>query len=303
MNQPASTPPSGAPERPKIIYVMGAGRSGSTILGVTLGNCAGVFYAGELDAWLPRSGQPQLSGAERERFWTAVRDDVDGSAADLFGYEAQRYLERSLAPFHIRSWRERGRLRGRYRRVAEDLYHAVARTAGVGNLVDTSHYPLRARELQALGGIDLYIIYLARDPHSVVSSFKRRDVVQYRKSPLRTNVYLWLTNLLAVGVFLRQPRERRLFLRYERFVEDPEAIVRQILGWVGVSSGVPDLTSLQTGIPFQGNRLIGSDVLALESEPPPRRRGPGLTTLLQLPWTAVLSRLRPAAHRRSTAGR
>ncbi len=49
---------------------MGAGRSGSTTLGVTLGNCAGVLYAGELDNWLARSGTP-LESPERLRFWRA----------------------------------------------------------------------------------------------------------------------------------------------------------------------------------------------------------------------------------------
>ena len=38
--------------RPRVIYIMGAGRSGSTILGVSLGNCADLVYAGELDKWL-----------------------------------------------------------------------------------------------------------------------------------------------------------------------------------------------------------------------------------------------------------
>ena len=63
-------------ERPRVAYVMGSGRSGSTILGVTLGNCAGIFYAGELDAWLRTSGVPPQNGAERARFWGAVADEV-----------------------------------------------------------------------------------------------------------------------------------------------------------------------------------------------------------------------------------
>jgi len=60
---------------------MGSGRSGSTILGVALGNCDGVFYAGELDNWLVRSGTPVLGGLERTRFWSTVRDDVPGGGS------------------------------------------------------------------------------------------------------------------------------------------------------------------------------------------------------------------------------
>src|SRR5690349_8153866 len=115
--------------RPKVIYVMGAGRSGSTILGVTLGNCAGVFYAGELDAWLPRSGAPQLDDATRVRFWGGVREHVEG-ATELFGKEAQVSIERSIALFRLHKWPARRRLRAAYREVTERLYRAVSSAAG-----------------------------------------------------------------------------------------------------------------------------------------------------------------------------
>ena len=45
-------------------------------------------------------------------------------------------------------------------------------------IVDSSHFPRRARELQALNGIDLYILFLVRDPHSVVASWGREDVIE-----------------------------------------------------------------------------------------------------------------------------
>jgi hypothetical protein len=273
---------------------MGAGRSGSTILGVTLGNCGGVFYAGELDAWLVRSGSPVLEDAERARFWQGVCKEVDG-AADLFGREAQRSIERSLALFRVHKWPTRRRIRERYRRISEDLYHAIARAAGVRYVVDTSHYPLRARELQQLEGVDLYLVYLVRNPQGVVASFNRRDVAQYSKSTITTNVYLWLTNLLSVFVFLSHRRDRRLVVQHEHFIANPVGTLCDILNLAGAPVELPDLTALRTGVPFQGNRLISSEVLSLEDSAgrPPRRSA--LTTVLQFPWALVLARLRPAA--------
>ena len=232
--------PAAGGARPKVVYVMGSGRSGSTILGVALGNCDGVVYAGELDNWLVRSGTPVLGGLERTRFWSAVRDDVTG-ASELFGNRAQRYLERSFAPFRVHRWRERRRLRKGYRRVTEDLYRAIARAAGVTHVVDTSHFPLRARELQALAGIELYLIFLVRDPRGVVDSFNlylnRNDVAERRLRMLSTNANLWLTHLLSVLVFLRQPRERRMLLRHEEFLADPEGLLGQILRRVDPKDG------------------------------------------------------------------
>jgi hypothetical protein len=280
-----------APGRPQVLYVMGAGRSGSTILGVTLGNYEGVFYAGELDAWLARSGEPLLSAA-RGGFWDRVRANVAG-ASELYGHEPQRAIERSLSLLRLHKLPARRRLRGPYRRVAESLYRAIAQAAGTSFIVDTSHYPLRARELQALDAIDLYLVYLVRDPRSVVSSFGNKDVAQYSKSFVTANVYLWLTSLLSVLVFLRHPAERRLFVRYEDFVSDPGRVTGRILELAEGPSAPPDFSALRTGIPFQGNRLIATDTIALDGQPaaaPPR----GLATaLLQLPFRVVWARLSP----------
>ncbi|HMD56071.1 MAG TPA: sulfotransferase [Solirubrobacteraceae bacterium] len=289
----SSTTTQPAPARPQVLYVMGAGRSGSTILGVALGNCENLFYAGELDAWLARSGASQLKDEERTRFWNEVRLRVRG-ADPLYGREPERAIERSLSLLRVNKWRARRRLRTPYRQVAESLYQAITAAAGTMFIVDTSHYPLRARELQELNGIDLYLLYLVRDPRSVVASFNRHDVAQYTKSTLTTNVYLWLTNLLAVLVFLRHPRERRLFVRYEDFVEDPARVLAEILGRAGLTAAPPDFSRLLTGVPFQGNRLIRSEVIALESGPPKRAGRSALTTVLQLPWAFVLARLKPS---------
>jgi hypothetical protein len=285
-------------DRPQVIYVMGAGRSGSTTFGVTLGNCKGVFYAGELDNWLVRSGVPQLEDPARSRFWSGVRDELeDGErAATLFGYEAQYAIERSLSLFRVHRWPTRLRLRHRYRAVAEDLYRALTRATGATHIADTSHYPLRARELQHVGGIDLYLIYLVRDPQGVVASFNRHDVGEYTKSTLHTNVYLLVTHLLSLFVFLRNPKDRRLFVNYEDFVADPGAVVSQILECSGVPDvTLPDFSALETGVPLQGNRISREDTISLKRTADSPRRASLVTALVQAPLMAILLRLRPAA--------
>jgi Sulfotransferase family len=281
-------------QKPKVVYVLGAHRSGSTILGVALGNCANVFFAGEVHSWLSRGGVPSFGGSEGARFWEAVSEDV-ADADELFDYETQLVLDRSSAIYRIHKWPARRKLRPRYRRITEDLYHGIAKEAGATHVVDTSHYPLRARELQALGGIDLYLLYLVRDPQGVVASHDPRDTTTHSKPALTTNVHLWVTNLLSMLVFLRQPRGRRLFVRHEDFLADPEGVLRQILDCVECRTPIPDLTSLRIGWPLQGNHFLGkSEVIALRRGPAPPARPSRMTAVLQLPWRPVLSRLRPS---------
>jgi hypothetical protein len=272
---------------------MGAGRSGSTILGVALGNCADVFFAGELDKWFARSGVPRREGRELGRFWEQVRGEVD-DAQELFDARTG-WLERSSALLDPRKWLERRRLRGGYRRVSQDLYLAVARAAGTTHVVDSSHYPLRARELQALQGIELYLLYLVRDPQSVVASLGRRDVVERRFGVPASNAYLWLTHLLSVFTFLRHPLDRRLFVRHEDFVADPARVLRRILDLIGSPSPLPELDALRTGVPFHGNRLVQSEDVSLDTRAPVAAGRSRVTAIIQLPWRVIFSRLRPDA--------
>ena len=278
-------------DKPKVIYIMGTARSGSTILGVALGNCTDIFYAGELGGWLERSGQSSYDGSERTDLWGTVLERVAG-ASELFGQDP-RQLERSSAAFRVDRWGARRRLRGRWHRATESLYRVIAEETGASYIVDTSSHPLRARELQELDGIELHLVYLVRNPHGVVASFVTPGPAKYSDSVFITNAYIWLTNLLSVGVFLRQPRERRLFARHEEFVADPSGVLRTILASIGSEAELPDLATLQTGPAFQGNILLRKGQVSLKRKPdtPPRR---WLTSMIQLLWPAVHTRLRPS---------
>src|SRR5258706_4866153 len=97
--RPASaktSPAAAASPHPRVIFVMGSGHSGSTILSVTLGNCTGWFYAGELQSFLTNGGTPTLGGVARSRFWGVVRDAVP-DAEPLFGNDSQRLIERAMS--------------------------------------------------------------------------------------------------------------------------------------------------------------------------------------------------------------
>ncbi|HUA74450.1 MAG TPA: sulfotransferase [Solirubrobacteraceae bacterium] len=278
--------------KPKVVYVLGAHRSGSTVLGVTLGNCDGVFFAGELHSWLTRKGMASFGGEQGARLWGAIAEQVPGRE-QLFGHDTQLYLDRSSVIFRWREWSRRRELRAPYLRIYDALYHAIARQTGSGTIVDTSHYPLRAIELQAIEGIELYLLFLVRDPQGVVDSFDSRNADSPSKSALVTNLQLWVTHLLCVLAYLRHPRERRIFVRHEQFLADPEGVVAQLLEWTGSDAPVPDMDALRTGSPLQGNRFLKrSDVIALRRSPSPVRRSL-LTKAMQLPVKAILALMRP----------
>jgi hypothetical protein len=278
--------------KPKVVYVMGAGRSGSTILGVTLGNCADMFFAGELDKWLPRDGDPKRKDAARTQFWQSVRSQTADPEAVRAGHP-QRYLERSSALLRPRRGAVRRRLRMPYLRVMGELYAAIASTAQTSYVVDTSHYPLRARELQSLQSVELYLLLLVRDPQDVVASFAKNDVAERRFGPVTTRFYLLLTYVLSVWVFLKHPRERRAVLFYEDLLDDPQGVLRDVLDRLGSDAELPDFGSLVTGIPLHGNRLVDAASVSLQRAPARDDRGSLAGRLFAELLIGALSRLRP----------
>jgi Sulfotransferase family len=287
--------------RPKVIYVMGAGRSGSTILGVSLGNCSDVFFAGELDKWLARSGAPKLKDAARVELWEEVRART-GDSQELFGGRAHRYLERSSALFRAGRRRARKRLRDPYLRAMGSLYEAIASSAQASYIVDTSHYPLRARELQSLHDVELYILLLVRDPSAVVASFAKDDVAERQFNATTTRAYLLLTYLLSAWVFLNQPRERRLLLHYEDLLEDPAGVIREVLERVGSCAELPDPSALRTGTALHGNRLLEAEVVSLQRPLAPAASERLHGRLFARVLLGSLDRLRPRVTPRQTAG-
>lgn len=286
--------------RLQVVYVMGAGHSGSTILGAALGNCGGSFYAGEVEEWLARSGEPGLGGPERTEFWLRVGERVDRTAAaELFGAVANDYVERSSAIVRVDRWPARRRLRRRYRVVARELLQAIADVAEVERVVDSSHFPLRARELEKIDGIELYLVLVVRDPQDVVASnvrtISRREVAERRLRILALNASLWLTHLLSVLVFVRHPRERRAFVRHEDFVADPDGVLRQIVDALGLDAELPDLGALRAGLALMGNKLILSETIAVQRSTRRPKRWSVLTAAMQAGWPRVFARLQPAA--------
>ena len=288
----------GASEPVKVVYVMGAGHSGSTILGITLGNCDGFFYAGELEEWLLTSERPRWGARDRQDFWSAVKQRVSG-AEEIFGGAANRCIERSSASFRVDLWPARRRMRPAYRRVAAQLARAVADVAEAQYVIDSSHFPLRARELRAMPEIELYLVFLVRDPRDVVASNTRElsphELAETRWRRLTMNANLWLTQLLALRTFAGHREDRRIFVRHEDFLDDPAGVTRQILAMLGSSAELPDLQALSVGAPLQGNPLIRSDTVAVRSSARRRPHGDPFTAIAQSIWRPLLARLRPAA--------
>lgn len=234
----------------KLIYVAGYGRSGTTLLDIAIGQQGGVFAAGEVTA-LPRhvwhndefcACREPVSDCE---FWGPVvrrwQEGRDDNAVPVFG----NLLARTEYLFSPARFLSRFRTSNKFRSFEEQtgaLFAQIAQESGADIIVDSSKLPGRAASMMAIPGLEIYLVHVVRDGRGVAWSMMKPYSVQVeagiqkelKAKPLWFTAARWLMVNLATEILrLRLPRDRSIRVRYEDFVADPEATVKQIMALAG----------------------------------------------------------------------
>jgi hypothetical protein len=244
--------PAGA-HRPKVLFITGWGRSGSTLLERALGEIEGYVVGGEMRRLWRTAGKEVLCecGATSVDcpFWSQVlarmaerRDlDVRGVVAEvrrarqpLVRFETVPFVL-ALGPMRARAGRSVARLGA----ILTDCYRAVDDVAGGTVTIDSSKMPVDAVALACAGMVDLTVVHIVRDPRAVVHSWSlvrgapaKGGRMQRRHGTLRSS-WTWSTRNLLVERFRSLPCTY-LRVRYEDLVEDPERVLREVAVAVGV---------------------------------------------------------------------
>lgn len=272
----------GEPGAPlKVLAIVGAGRSGTTVLAGILDEVPGFASAGEL-RWLWRRGvverRPCACGLAPEEcpVWAPVvartlasddgrdRGRVLGeiiAAQDEIAKPAQRLRVLRSASTPTTSWQALAVVR----RTIGTACEAFAASADARVVVDTSKRPHDAAVLAALPNVDLYVLHVVRDPRAVAYSWRREKTFtvagQTRTMGTRrlpASVRRWTSNCCGAEVLRHQvPPERWMRLRYEDFCAAPRESFRRIMGLLGEEGASPfegpDTVRLSPGHIVAGN--------------------------------------------------
>ena len=242
--------------RTPVLYIGGAGRSGSTVLAVLLGRYEGFVAVGELRyLWDRGVAQNHLCGCRRPfrecPFWTDVLTEAFGGmdAAERMDVPEQaarvdrvRFVP-ALSQRRLRPPPLTRRLAD-YGEILSRLYRSIATVSGAAVVVDSSKDPSYAFVLENTPGVELSVVHLVRDSRAVAYSWTRARVrpevhwqVEYmqRRKPLRTALVWEANNLMFEELGRRHPRFLRL--RYEDFVARPDPTVADLAGLPGGGGG------------------------------------------------------------------
>ncbi len=316
--------PTPTPEQPTVVYIAGAGRSGSTLLERLLGAVPGVATLGEV-VHLPARGLVEgercACGQPLPRcpLWGPVGDEAFGGWGSVDGQEwrdlqlrvdRNRHIPRLVAP----TGSMRDDLAEHTDRLAR-LYRAAASVSGASVLVDSSKHASTAFVLRHLPDIPVRLVHLVRDSRGVAYSWTKEvarpetadDAAMPTYSPSSAAGWWDAFNVLLTAY--RASGRDALRLRYEDLLDDPAAALRAVLAPTGLPLDdgwdaflTPDGARLDASHSVAGNPMrfrtgtipLRHDDAWRQALPPRDRR---VVTALTSPFLLAYGYMRPRRSR------
>ena len=252
--------------RQRVLLMVGAGRSGSTLLERVIGRLHGVGVLGETRyVWDRGVLENQRCGCGADfadcPFWTSVGERAFGGWSRETAREMVAWREGNdrakRVPALIREYRSPGRVTGarEYADAYCRIYSGAAEVGGTEWVTDSSKHVSMPYAVGASDGVALKVLQLVRDPRGVAFSWQksvvRPEIVdQVELMPTYSSAQVaatWVVHNSAIAPLgtLGVPRLR---VRYEDFVTEPTSTVRAIAGFMELPVPNDLLSELDEGV-------------------------------------------------------
>ena len=274
--------------RIKVIYILGLGRSGTTLLDMILGNMTNAISCGELNRYPYEEGRPYQYPDEHpaQRLWMEVKVEFEARYPET-DWKRMAELHRQFefhGQFILNYFGLYSKAKFRdYICFVERVYQLVAEKTDRAVLIDSSKYSNRALSIGRSEKVEVAYLYIKRRPSSVVASFAKKEVEQTPKSWFAANLYYFLASSLCHFAFWRlRNNHRAISLRYEDLMGDP----KKYFGLIGEKLDVDSseiIRNLESSTPFSGGTIYYGNRVRLQEKVslrPPSKKPAGLSAVL-----------------------
>ncbi len=234
-------------EKIKVLYILGTGRCGSTLLEGILSRAPEFFACGELMfLWDGRLRANDLCGCGvglRDcSFWSKVVGPSPDDAGMLDFHSMRRTIYRNWPNLFFgrqRALSEGETLLAKHARRVARLYERIQAVSGASIIIDSSKASFYGCFLASIPSLDVRFVHLVRDPRGVAHSWTRKRLrpevasgdAYSRQWPYFHSAFRWLTHNLCAEGFGIWTREY-LRVRYEDMVRSPQRTLEGILAHV-----------------------------------------------------------------------
>ena len=275
-----------AANKVKVLYILGAWRSGTTLLDRLLGQVKGFFSTGEIKVIWDRvfghvwglgeySGEDVLCGCgipfKSCPFWTGVFRQAFGGmeyvdSRRMFELSASlfrvRRIPQLLCPSISRGFRDDLQY---FSQVVTKLYRATQEVSGCRVLIDSSKTNKYCVGLSRIPDIDLHVVHIVRDSRAVAYSWqrkKKRPEIHWttafqRQSDVWASAGNWLGTQIQ-SLALRPYFRQYVWLRYEDLVSDPAGTVSRLCEAIGEPNPALDFLEGQQAYLAPGHTVAGN---------------------------------------------
>lgn len=230
-------------DRLDIMYVAGLPRSGSTVLGLVLGEMPDAIFVGELSFFWRRFANGELCSCGQILpdcpFWSAVITEAFGKMTreharefhDLERSVLRRQWTLSLTPVRrtTRNAKNIGRMLGN----RSLLYRSISKAADATCVIDSGKEMIFGSLMARLDDTNFNTIHIVRDPRGVAFSWQKQvksDSEPHdmpRRSAGKTAAH-WVLENIIMQVSLQALSRKYIRIRYEDLISQRESVTRKI---------------------------------------------------------------------------
>jgi hypothetical protein len=259
----------------KLIYIMGAGRSGTTALATFLGTNNDIQVLGEMHQLFEHIHEliPCSCGKTLKKcdYWSKVLEHLPQKefieVNDLKNI-CQSVEKHTMIIHHLLNGNNFKKAK-QYLPFLENIFTSCNQVNGKPVLLDSSKYISRALALRNIENIDLKVIYMVRDSRGVVNSFSKQ--VQTSRGTISSILYYLIVNLAAQIVCWTGLRGKYIKVRYEDMMEHPDDFFKKLEKFLGsdlkkTCELVASRGDFKTGHLIGGNRLKKNKTIKFKAD-------------------------------------
>lgn len=248
---------------------MGCGRSGTTLTDILIGNLDGIESCGEINRFYRNEGN--VIGLDKDHPTYKLWHQIGNSLA--MSKDEYQEFNKTLRRFEYYTWLPfiTSRNKSEYLEKTKSLLVKIFDKFESEIIVDSSKYPARAIHLSAIPDLEVKVLYVIKDPKSVIKSFSKRGLMQPRKSFVSALLYYLGCNFLCQLSFayLKLRKVDCLKIKYEDLVNNTFLSLKRISSSFDLVFDENDFYEKNTftvGHLFEGNRIRLSEFLSVRKD-------------------------------------
>jgi len=214
----------------KVIFILGTGHCGSTLLDMLLGSHSDIVGVGELDTIRKqlKRGTKCTCGMDIDvcPLWSQQIDEVEGwGGMQVYRNKVKTILNRKKYQYVDTGNKVN---KDSFCKNQTDIYKFVSEKKDAKVIVDSSKNPDRVSLISKCDDIKPIIVHLVRDGRGVLWSYKKKY------SRTMAFIWKWLAENLKIELIKEQTGATSVFVKYSDLCENPKRELSRVLSVVGL---------------------------------------------------------------------